>query len=142
MTERLGVKTTAVGVPREAVEGADIIITAGPIKKPAHATIEAEWVSPGSLGVALDYDAYWTPDYLVSDDIGQIQHLKESGFFLSLPRIDAEIGEVIGGMKPRRADERARILAFNLGIALEDLATAAELYRRARDRGVGQYLPL
>ncbi len=37
----------------------------------------------------------------------------------------------------RRESGRQRILAFNLGIVLEDLVTAAEPYRRALDRGIG-----
>ena len=41
----------------------------------------------------------------------------------------------------RRENDRQRILAFNLGIALEDVATAAEALRRASERGIGIRLP-
>ena len=36
-----------------------------------------------------------------------------------------------------RQNEKQRILAFNLGIALEDLATASEVLRVANDQEIG-----
>lgn len=148
MSERLEVEVHSVPTPRAAVEGADIIITAGPIQIPPRPAIRPDWVAPGALGIALDYDAYWTPDAIaamdtiVTDDVGQIEHLRGAGFFQSVSRIDAELAEIVAGMKSGRARSNARILAFNLGIAIEDLVTAVELYRRARECGAGTYLPL
>ena len=40
----------------------------------------------------------------------------------------------------RRTTDTQRILAFNLGIALEDVATAAEIYRRAEAQDAGTLL--
>jgi ornithine cyclodeaminase/alanine dehydrogenase-like protein (mu-crystallin family) len=33
-------------------------------------------------------------------------------------------------------------MAMNLGLALEDMAVAIEVYARARERGLGTWLPL
>ena len=68
--------------------------------------------------------------------------MKSHGLFQTVARVDAELGDIVAGAHPGRARPDARMLAFNLGVALEDLATAAELYRRARERGVGTPLPL
>ena len=42
--------------------------------------------------------------------------------------------------KGRRTSEDQRILVFNLGIALEDLATGIEILKRARQKSVGTLL--
>jgi len=33
-------------------------------------------------------------------------------------------------------------MAMNLGLALEDMAVASEIYRRAKEMGLGVWLPL
>ena len=148
MSEKLGMDVRAVATAPEAVMDCDIIVTSGPIQRDSHPVIEPGWVRPGALGVALDYDAYWTPsavesmDYVVTDDLNQIVHLKEHGYFRKVNRVDAELGDILVGGKPSRTTRDERILAFNLGIAIEDLATATEIWRRALDRGFGTWLPL
>jgi ornithine cyclodeaminase/alanine dehydrogenase-like protein (mu-crystallin family) len=62
-----------------AVRGADIVITAGPIGDNRRATLVPEWLAPGSLTIALDYDSYVTDaaiaaaDLVLTDDRGQIE---------------------------------------------------------------------
>lgn len=132
---------------REAVLGADVVISGGPICTPPRPTIPAEWLKEGMVGVSIDYDSYWTADamrsmdFIVTDDRGQIEHLKEFGLFATLPRIDAELSDVIGGAVTARRSPSDRILCFNLGIALEDIVTAVEIYKRATERKVGRTLP-
>jgi ornithine cyclodeaminase/alanine dehydrogenase-like protein (mu-crystallin family) len=148
MSSRLGISVQSVSTAREAVRGSQIIVTAGPIKHPADPVIQDDWIPRGALAIALDYDSYWTPaavgamDYLVTDDIQQLDHLKESGFFLAVSHVDSDLAEVVTRQKLVTRPAAARILAFNLGVAIEDLATAVELYRLARERGVGTLLPL
>src|SRR2546426_381604 len=43
--------------PGEAVEGADVVVTAGPIQSKPRPAIEPDWFSRGALGVPLDYDS-------------------------------------------------------------------------------------
>lgn len=42
--------------------------------------------------------------------------------------------------KGLRLNDTQRIIAFNLGIALEDVATAATIFQTARDLGIGTLL--
>lgn len=51
--------------------------------------------------------------------------------------IRAELGEVLGGMHPGREHEDEITVFESLGIAVEDLAAAELVARRARERGVG-----
>src|SRR5262245_15819047 len=48
-------KIVRVPSPRAAVAGADVVVTAGPIVRNPHPSIEADWLSEGMLGVPLDY---------------------------------------------------------------------------------------
>lgn len=51
--------------------------------------------------------------------------------------IRAELGEVLAGMHPGREHEDELTVFESLGIAVEDLASAELVVRRARERGVG-----
>jgi ornithine cyclodeaminase/alanine dehydrogenase-like protein (mu-crystallin family) len=45
-------------------------------------------------------------------------------------------------MKPGRQSSRERTVACNLGLAIDDLATAPLVYERAVEKGLGTRLPL
>ena len=49
-----------------------------------------------------------------------------------------ELGEVLIGSRPGRASAADITIFKSLGIAVEDLASAAFLYRRALEKGAGQ----
>jgi ornithine cyclodeaminase/alanine dehydrogenase-like protein (mu-crystallin family) len=51
--------------------------------------------------------------------------------------IKAELGEVLAGMHPGREHEDELTIFESLGIAVEDLASAELITRRAQERGVG-----
>ncbi len=139
-----GVKVVGVGDAESAVRGADIVIPGGPIQVERNATIVSDWIKPGALVVTIDYDSYVTDecigamDLILTDDYGQIRDAREKeGKFLGVDRIDADNAEMIAQDKGLRDTDDQRILAFNLGIALEDVATAVEILSRAKAAGVG-----
>jgi len=51
------------------------------------------------------------------------------------------LAELVAGQKPGRCDDEAITLFDSSGLGLQDVASAAAIYRRALDRGVGQRLP-
>jgi ornithine cyclodeaminase len=55
--------------------------------------------------------------------------------------IKAELGEVLAGLHPGREHEDELTIFESLGIAVEDLASAELIVRRARERGVGVEAP-
>ena len=143
-----GVRVEGTASAEAAIRGADIVVPGGPITAERRASIVSEWIAPGALVVAIDYDSYVTDeciaamDLVITDDRGQIEDARErEGKFLGVTRIDADNAEMIAAGKGLRENDRQRILAFNLGIALEDVATAAEALHRARERGIGIRLP-
>lgn len=148
MGELLRIEVIGVSEPRAAVVDSDLVVTAGPILKHPAPTIEAGWLQPGAFGSAVDFDSYWQPDALAqmdriaTDDHAQFFYYRTQGYFGQTPDPHADLGELVTGAKPGRQDAGERTLAINLGLALEDMAVAAEVYRRAVERGIGVRLPL
>lgn len=134
--------------PKKVVIESDLVITSGPILKHPTPTIEKDWLRPGAYGSAVDFDSYWTSaalaqmDCISTDDHAQFQYYKSAGYFQSTPEPYADLGELAAGLKHGRKDEKERILAINLGLALEDIAVAPEIYRLAKEKGLGIWLPL
>jgi ornithine cyclodeaminase/alanine dehydrogenase len=144
-----GLRVVACETAREAVTGSDIVVTAGPIRRNPEPAIEADWFAEGALGVPLDYDSYWTAgamraaDRFYTDDTPQILHTRAGGvYFRHIPDVYADLGEVEAGIRDGRRDPRERLLCMNLGIALEDMATAALVMERAVALGIGTRLGL
>lgn len=148
MTAKFGLKIVPAREPKEAVSGCDIVVTAGPILKIPHATIKPGWFEAGAFASLIDYDSYWHPDALrevdkfCTDDIPQLEYCKTIGYFQNIPPVYADLGELVTAGKPGRESAGERTMACNLGLALDDMATAPLVYRLALERGVGTWLPL
>lgn len=148
MSARLGLEVAAVDRPQDAVRGLDLVVTSGPILKRPRPVIEAEWVSPGAFASPVDFDSYWKPaalrlfDLLATDDKAQFRYYREEGYFRRTPEPYADLGELAAGHRRGRTSPRQRTASINLGLALEDMAVAARVYRKARGLGIGRELPL
>jgi len=148
MSQRLGIEVIGVNEPRRAVAESDLVITSGPILKHASPTIAKDWLKPGAFASAVDFDSYWKGealaqmDKLSTDDHAQFRFYKGAGYFQATPDPYADLGEIVSGHKPGRENPTERTMAMNLGLALDDMAVAPEIYRRARESGLGTWLPL
>jgi ornithine cyclodeaminase/alanine dehydrogenase-like protein (mu-crystallin family) len=148
MAAQLGVEVTSVSNPRDAIVSSDIVVTAGPILRTPHATIQPGWLPAGAFASLVDFDSYWDPaalrevDKFCTDDVPQLEHYREVGYFQNIPVIHADLGELVIGSKPGRETPEERTITCNLGLALDDIATAPLIYRRALDRKIGTWLPL
>jgi ornithine cyclodeaminase/alanine dehydrogenase len=148
MSARLRIEVVGVDRPREAVVESDIVVTSGPIRKHPSPTIEAGWLKAGGFGSAVDFDSYWQPaamaamDHISTDDHAQFRYYRSVGYFQHTPDPHSDLGELVAGLKPGRLHAAERTLAMNLGLALDDMAVAPEVYRRAREKGVGTPLAL
>ena len=145
--EAAGLRARIAGSARAAVDATDIVVTGGPIAPDAERAIDAEWLHAGLTGVTIDYDCYWkkaafeAADKLFTDDVAQLEHIRESGYFIGCPR-SAELGAVVVGLSPGRESDAETIVCANLGVAVEDVATAKEIYELAKSRKIGVELPL
>jgi ornithine cyclodeaminase/alanine dehydrogenase len=134
--------------PKDAVSGCDMVVTAGPILKRPHATIKAGWMDRGAFASLVDFDSYWHPDAMkeadkfCTDDVRQLQHYQDVGYFQDIPPIYADLGELVAGQKVGREFPEERTITCNLGLAMDDMAVAPLIYQRAIEKGIGTFLPL
>ena len=148
MRSQFNFEIIGVKQPKQALVESDLVVTSGPILKHPTPPIEKDWLRPGAYGSAVDFDSYWSGpalaqmDLISTDDHAQFQYYKSGGYFGQTPEPYADLGELVAGLKPGRRDEKERTLAINLGLALDDMAVAPEIYRRAKEKGLGTLLPL
>ncbi|MBM3130482.1 MAG: ornithine cyclodeaminase family protein [Chloroflexi bacterium] len=144
--ERFGVDVTIAKQPRDAVDGLDLVVTAGPILHQPHATIKAGWLKEGAFASLVDFDSYWDGAAMresakfCTDDVPQLEHYRSIGYFQNIPPIYASVGELVAGKKRGRENARERTMTCNLGLAMDDMATAPIVYQRAVERGIGVWL--
>ncbi len=148
MSAKLGLEVIPVSTPREAVVNSELVVTSGPIQKHPTPTIEKDWLMAGSFASSVDYGSYWKTeallqiDKLCTDDMAQYRFNRDNGYFEGTPMPYADLGEIVSSQKPGRETNNERTMAMNLGLALDDIAVAPEIYRRAKERGVGTWLPI
>jgi ornithine cyclodeaminase/alanine dehydrogenase-like protein (mu-crystallin family) len=148
VSKHLGLEVVVADTPRAAVSGCDLVVTAGPILKVPHATIQAGWLEAGAFASLVDFDSYWHPaamkevDRFCTDDLAQLRYYESAGYFQDIPPVHADLGELVTGQKPGRETPGERTMTANLGLALDDMAVAPLLYEQAVEKGIGTRLPL
>jgi alanine dehydrogenase len=127
---------------RTAVERADVVITAGPMRPDPDRRLDPTWFGEDVLVVPVDFDAYVGADLvagadlLVTDDVDQFEHYRTLGHFDGWPAPDSSLGDALG----REPRGRWRV-SCSLGVGAADAAVAARVWERARDAGSGVRLP-
>ena len=148
MGNLLKLEIEPVEKPEEAVKNLDIVVTSGPILKNPIPRIEAGWLAEGAFASAVDFDSYWQgaalaeADKLATDDLKQMDYYRQEGYFRSTPEPYADLGEIVAGKKPGRQTDEERTISINLGLALDDMATAILVYNKAKENGIGLQLEL
>lgn len=148
MEEKLHIAVTPVRELADAVRGLDIVVTSGPILRRPTPPIEPGWLARGAFASLVDFDSSWQgpalreADKLATDDLAQMRYYRHEGYFRDTPEPYADLGEIVTGAKAGRGTVEERTMAINLGLALEDMATASRIYRRALALRLGTRLPL
>ena len=147
LAAELGLPVTAHGSVPDAVAGAGIVVTATSSKVPV---LRREWLAPGThvnaVGACLPTDrevdtATMAEAAVFADSRESVSH--EAGDFLLAERegvvnqVRAELGELLTGTATGRSGDEEITLFESLGLAAEDLAAAAYLYRKAATQAVG-----
>jgi ornithine cyclodeaminase/alanine dehydrogenase-like protein (mu-crystallin family) len=128
-------------------KGSHIILTA--TQRLEEPLIRDEWFGQGCLGFGLEASRAWygdailNADKFITDSWDQTVHFSEQGAFPDgLPELYAELGSIVCGDKHGRDNEEERILAINIGLALEDVIVANRIYEIAKERDDYQRLVL
>ena len=132
----------------QAVAASDIVITCTTARR---YFIERDMVRPGTFvaGVGADNENKQELDpellarsKLVTDlteqcaAIGDLHHAIEGGT-MDRSGVHAELGQIIAGLKPARESDEEIIVFDSSGTALQDVAAAVAVYRRALKDGEG-----
>jgi ornithine cyclodeaminase len=149
-----GVPVSLAATARQAVEGAEVIITATSSTEPL---VEAGWLARGAHVTAvgsdmphkqeLDPQVLAAADKYVPDSIeaaaasGELHHAIMAGL-LDAGLVYGELGALASGRLPGRAGEDELTVADLTGLGIQDAAVAALAARLAAEHGAGQDVPL
>lgn len=154
MEKQMRITVTPAASPEEAARDADCIITATSSFEPV---FRGEWLSKGTHVNAIggnflfkreiDERTVRAADVIVVESVeqskieaGELMPLIEKGT-LGWPQI-SELGDVVAGKTSGRRSEEDITLFKSLGIAVEDLAVAAHVYKIAGGAGMGRKLDM
>jgi len=124
---------------REALEGADVVVTAVTVQLPDEDRT-ADGVDDDAVLLPIDYSDSIGPPVanaatcFAVDDLAQYRSMA-SEHFDGFREPDAELAQVVAGAVV--VPDTGRRLFMNLGIAMDDVALGALVYERARARGAG-----
>ncbi len=148
-SRRFAVEVVPVESAEAAVRDSDIVVTVTTASQPV---VQGDWLTPGThLNAAgsnalirreLDEKAVGRASLICVDS--RPTALREAGDLL--PALEkgrlhegqlVELGEIVAGMRPGRADPQAITLFESQGMAIQDLAVAKRLFELARVRELG-----
>lgn len=152
MRERFSFPIDVFDTAKEAVHDADIVVTVTSSREPV---IERSWISPGThinaIGThspasrEIDGATMAAASLFVDrresaiNEAGDYVLAVQEGLITDAS-IRAEIGEVLLGVKPGRQSDNEITLFKSLGLAVEDLACAEYLFKRAQEEGCGNWV--
>ncbi len=156
MKDRVPAELVAVETPAEAVKGCQIVCTMTTARDPVFDGADLE---PGTTVVPAGSNRVTNREVddetfrraaegrIATDDLKGAKI--ESGDLVRAVSAGAvtwgqvvEIGQIAAGSMPGRGSADEINMFLSQGVAIEDVAIGAELYKRARAQGVGQDLPV
>lgn len=158
--EQRAVKLKITDSAEQAIRPAQVIIAATTVTE---GYIPYAWLRAGAIVINLSLDDV-LPEVVVKahlvvvDDWSLVQHDQrrllgrmyrqgqiagpdEAPSEGGRRRIDAQLGEIVIGTKPGRQGIEDIILVNPFGLAIEDIALAAQVYQIAQERNLGYILP-
>jgi len=149
LSDQTGVSACAARDAREVVAGSDLVVTATTAKEPVFC---GDWLEEGThvSGVGantrakceLDRATFQRSKVVVDfkdqalDESGDLRDALHGGA-ITLDHVYAELGDIVTGRKPGRTTGREITVFKSVGIAIEDIATAAYVYEQAEAQGLG-----
>ena len=135
----------------EETVASDIVCTLTPSKEPF---VRREWVAPGTHINAIGADAAGKEELepsilkeaiIVVDDLEQASAAGEINIpikngLIAIEQVYATLAEIIVGKKQGRIDEKVVTVFDSTGLAIEDIAVAELVYKKAQR--IGGYLSL
>jgi alanine dehydrogenase len=146
-------KIIPVKSAKDAVEGADIVVTTTPSREPI---VSNDWVELGMHFNCIGADApgkqelepaILTRAKIVVDDWEQASHSGEINVPLTKGIITKQnvwgaICEIVAGLKPGRTSSDEITVFTSTGLAVQDAVTADLAYKKALAKGIGKFVEI
>ncbi|MBX5132051.1 ectoine utilization protein EutC [Rhizobium lentis] len=143
LTGKLGFPVIATSAPRDAMTGADIVVTTTPAENPI---VEAGWLESGQHLTAMGSDAehkneidpaaiarasiYVADSLRQTRSLGELHHAIEAGL-VARDADFAELGRIVAGQMPGRTSNDEITIADLTGTGIQDTAIATLAFARA-----------
>lgn len=144
MEERARSEIIGVKSVQEAMEGADIIISATPrVEKPF--LLEKYW-EPGSIAIPLDGPSCWErkifeeADKVFVDGKDIFEAIEKSYPGINYKGETGLVSEVVSGAKKSRDSTESRNMILSHGIGIIDVTVGRRIYELAKQKGIGSTL--
>ncbi|WFU90630.1 ectoine utilization protein EutC (plasmid) [Rhizobium sp. CC1099] len=149
LAKALGLAVTAVADPKNAVAGADVIVTTTPSQTPI---LKAEWLEAGQHVTAMGSDAEHKNEIdpvaiakawlYVADSLKQTRRLGELHHAIATGTVAAdaafpELGQIVAGQRQGRSDATQITIADLTGTGIQDTAIATLAFARANAANAG-----
>ena len=136
--------------PLKVIPEVDDFVTCGPYDASVDFSfIPNELVKPSATICGIDFDIFFMADFMdkcvskyYTDDIGQYNHFDSLGEIRPRKSFPVELGDAMVGKYPLREKHDEICFAMNIGMAMDDLILAEEIYKRALANNIGTILPL
>jgi alanine dehydrogenase len=154
LSNEFDVPAHVAATSRETVAGSDLVVTATTAREPV---FQGEWLAPGThvSGIGantpvkreLDNHTFLRSKLVVDfkkqalAEAGDLKEALETGA-ISADHVYAELGELVIGKKQGRANDQEVTTFKSVGVAIQDIATAAYVYEQAKIKGLGTRLCL
>jgi ornithine cyclodeaminase len=142
LADHAGIDVVACSSVREAVAGADVVITCTAAREPL---VFDEWLEPGVHVTAigsdgpgkqeLDPGVLAAADLVVADSRDQCARLGELQHAPDQVARTVELGEICAGLRRGRDDRAQKTVCDLSGLGVQDVVAAALVMERAGDRG-------
>ena len=137
--EAMGLRAVPSETARDAVSGADLVVTSVTISSDLAPFLDASWLRPGAFAAITDIARPWHRESMCAFERLFIDDLEQEASMPD-PMVDPRLvagdltGLVTRDVRGRNADDERTAFVFR-GLALGDLAIAALAFDRARRSG-------
>jgi ornithine cyclodeaminase/alanine dehydrogenase len=137
--ETRGLRAIASESAREAIEGADLVVTTVTLSPKIAPFLDARWLKVGAFAAVTDLALPWLPEgmtgfeRIVIDDLEQ--EAKMAKPMVAPALVAGDLAALVSGELPGRRSTRERTAFVFRGVAVGDLAVAGLAYRRAQASG-------
>ena len=126
---------TVSGSAREAIEGADIVVTSVTLDYTIEPFLDARWLKPGGFATMTDLAIPWQDEHMTAlgriyvDDVAQERAMEKK--MVPPESIAGDLASLVGGAPAASFDPSVPSAFVFRGMALGDLAVAGLAYQRA-----------